>query len=164
MENLNLTGMSQKLLYCNVVSKTFKKSERFVELENFKLWAYMMFHKHGLKIQNITLWLWIEEQDYLAREKLFEHAPETLQVNRLGVFLFDDINGFSHNSYRYAKNDQVNKMKEILLSHVSQELVASGNYNLTVEKGFCIKKDIKNLSKLVLGLSDKDDRFWYREK
>jgi len=164
MENSNLHGMSQKLLYCKVISKKFTQSERFVELENFKLWVYMMFHKHGLKIQDISLWLWVEEKDYLERKQLYEHAPGIMEVNKIGVFLFDEQNGFSHVSYRYTNIDQTSKVQEILLSHISPELIAEGNYELTVEKGYCIKNDIKNLGKLVLGLSDKDDRFWYREK
>jgi hypothetical protein len=162
MENSNLTKASQKLLYCKITSKDFSQSERLVELENFQLWAYMMFHKHGLRIQDISLWLWVEEKDYLEREQLYEHAPDIMEVSKLGVFLFDEQNGFSHVSYRYTTKNQVSKVKEILLSHISKELVAEGNYELTVETGYCIKNDIKNLGKLVLGLSDKDEKSWYR--
>jgi len=164
MENSRLYEVSQKLLYCKIISKDFSQSERFVELENFQLWAYMMFHKHGLRIQDISLWLWVEEKDFMERKKFYERAPEVMGASKLGVFLFDEHNGFSHVSYRYTKRDQAGKIGEILMSHVSKELVSEGNCELTVEEGYCIKNDIKNLGKLVLGLSDKDDRFWYRER
>lgn len=164
MENIELQGISQKLLYCKVVSKDFGQSNRFVELENFQLWAYMMFHKHGLRIQDISLWLWVHEKDYLESVKLYEEAPESLKVARIGVFLSDELNGFSHMNYRYTASDQVSNMKKILMSHVSPELISSGNCELAVEQGYCIKSDIKNLGKMVLGLSESDDSSWFCEK
>lgn len=163
MESSNVQGIVQKLLYCKVVSKDFGQSKRFVELENFQLWAYMMFHKHGLRIQDISLWLWVCKDKLQEYQKHYEQAPHILQVSRIGVFLSDELNGFSHVNYRYAEDDQVTTMKKILMSHVSPELISSGNCELVVEQGYCIKNDIKNLGKMVLGLSENDTSLWSRE-
>lgn len=163
-ENQNLFGASQKLLQCRVISKTAAASDRFIELENFRLWAYMMFHKHGLKVQVSSLWLWLEEKLYKEKKVLYTMASQVVAVSRIGVFLFDEQHGYNHVSYRYVQSDQVGDIKDILMSHVSPQLVDDGNCELVVEKGYCIKSDCKNPEKLVLGLSDKDDRFWYREK
>jgi hypothetical protein len=164
MEILNSKGQSQKLLRCNIINKNSEQSERFVEFEHYKLWSYMMFHKHGLKIQDISLWLWIEEQDYLAREELYSRAPHKLEVSKLEVFLFDEHNGLSHVIHRYCLSDESAQVEKILLSHISPELVAAGNFEMSHQMGYCVKSDIKDLDKLVLGLSDQDERLWYREK
>lgn len=164
MGKSNLYRMSQKLLYCTIVGKDFNKSKRFVELENFNLWAYMMFHKHGLRIQDISLWLWVHEKEYLEQKQVEMKAPVLLEVSKLGVFLFDELNDFNHLNYRYAENDQVSTTKKILMSHVSPDLMASGNCDVTVEKGYCIKSDIKNLGKMVLGLSGHGAGLCHREE
>ena len=155
---------SQKLIRCWVVGKNGRKSDRFVELEHYKLWSYMMFHKHGLKIRDISLWLWLTKEDYEKREAIYSRASETLAVNKLGVFLFDEHNGFSHVVHRYTASKETESQKQILLSHISPELVAAGNYELTVYEGFCVKSDVKNLEKIVLGLAKNDNRLWYRER
>ncbi len=160
MESSNVQGTVQKLLFCKVVSKDFGQSKRFVELENFQLWAYMMFHKHGLRIQDISLWLWVCENKLQEYQELYEQMPDILQVSKIGVFLSDELNGFSHVIYRYSEEDQVSAMKKILMSHVSPELISSGNCELVVEQGYCIKNDIKNLGKMVLGLSENDTSIW----
>jgi len=161
---MNRMDASHKLLYCRVISKNYSRSERFIELDNFKLWSYMMFHKHGLKIRDISLWLWVKEKDYLARQELYSRAPEIMRVNKLGLFLFDEQNGFSHIIQRFAKEDDSDRLGEILMTHLSPQLLSDDNFELTVYKGYCIKNENTNLEELVLGLSAKDDRFWYREK
>lgn len=163
-ENHERSGISQKLLRCWVIGKDSRKSDRFVEIEQFKLWSYMMFHKHGLRIRDISLWLWVTEDHYRARQEIYSRAPETLAVNKIGVFLFDENNGFSHVIHRYTPSEGTAAQEKILLSHISPELVAAGNYELTVHKGFCIKNNIQNLDKIVLGLSTRDQRIWYRER
>lgn len=164
MEIVNNEEQSKKLLRCKIINKDGNQSERFIEFEHFKLWSYMMFHKHGLKIQDISLWLWIQEKDYLAREEIYSRAPECVDVNKLCVFVFDEHNGFSHVIHRFSLRDETPKVEKILSSHLSPELVAAGNYEITVHRGRCVKNDLKNTQKLVLGLSDKDDRLWYRER
>ena len=155
---------SQKLLCCKVISKDQSKSERFVELEHYKLWSYMMFHKHGLKVRDLSLWLWVKEDEFEERKEVYSRSPEVVSVNKLELLLFDENNGFSHTINRYAKIEETKNLEKILFSHLSPELVTSGNYELTVHKCNCLLSANKNLEKMVLGLSDRDDRLWYREK
>lgn len=155
---------SQKLLCCSVINKKQEKSERFVELERFKLWSYMMFHKHGLRIGDLSLWLWLLEKDYLAREELYLRSPEIIKVNKLAVFLFDEKNGFSHVIHRFSRKSDTEILTNILISHIAEDIVASGNYEVTVHKGYCIKNETKPVDEIILGLSDKNERLWYRER
>ncbi len=164
MDSSYKQGVSQKLLNCTVISKDSKESQRFIELEQYKLWSYMMFHKHGLRIGNVALWLWLGEEDYKEREELYSLAHDVIDVNKLTVFLYDQKNGFSHISSRYVEANETEKMVEILTSHVSEDLVNTDNFEIYTETGHCIKNNTQDADALVLGLSEKDDRFWYREQ
>lgn len=156
--------LSQKLIRCWVIGRDGRKTDRFVEIENFKLWSYMMFHKHGLRIRDLSLWLWVKDADFKAREEFYERAAESMEVDKLVLFLFDEENGFSHILHRYVPTMETKRQQELLLSHMSPDLVTAGNYELTAVQGFCVRNEIKNLEKIVLGLSNKDERLWYRAK
>jgi len=156
-------GHSQKLLRCQVESKNNTRSYRYVELEHYKFWSYMMFHKHGLRIIDLSLWLWIKEDDFRAREDLYRSFPEVDAVNKIELFLFDEQNGFSHTTYRYVGRQESENLENILFSHLSQDLITSGNYEIKTHAGFCIKSNVKNLKNMILGLSGNEDRIWYRE-
>jgi hypothetical protein len=157
MDTVTKHDLSQKLLRCEVVNTAQHRSHRFVELEQFKLWSYMMSHKHGLQIGEISLWLWVGEEDFLARQEIYSRAPEILSVNRLAVFLFDEENGFSHVIYRYVHENETADVSKILQNHLSPELIAANNCELTVQKGYCLKNSSKSLENLVLGLSGKEE-------
>lgn len=164
MKTRNTEERSKKLLRCKILNKQATHSERFIEIENFKLWSYMMFHKHGLKIQDVSLWLWMGQKDYTARQEIYSRAVEVVAVNKLCIFVFDEENGFSHVINRYAPQEESPQVEKILSSHLAPELVASGNYEITIHNGYCLKNNPKNMQKLLLGLSDKDERLWYRER
>jgi len=156
-------NLSQKLIRCQVVSKKNKaESLRFIELEHFKLWAYMMFHKHGMRIKDASLWLWVKERDFLERREIYSRFPEVEEVNRIELLLFDELNGFSHTVSRYALKEESHILEKVLLKHLASDLAAAANYEMKTLRGYCIKSG-KHFDKMVLGLSDSDDRIWYRE-
>lgn len=164
MTDLKSTDFSQKLMRCQVSGKDGGDSDRFVELEYFRMWSYMMTHKHGLVIGEPTLWLWLKEEDYAARKNLYDKAPEVLRVNRLGIFLFDEIHGFSHVIHRYTPDEEGEVLEKILASHVAPELIEAGSFELSVIQGYCVRTEIRNPERLVLGVDFGDTRAWYREK
>jgi len=154
---------SQKLLKCIVESKNDTKSQRYVELEHYKLWSYMMFHKHGLRILDVSLWLWLKKRDFLAGEEIYRRFPDIEEVSKIELFLFDAVNGFSHSTYRYVIKRDSSVLEKILYSHLSQDIIDAGNYEITTHPGFCIKSNGKDFKKMILGLSGNNDRIWYRE-
>lgn len=153
---------SQKLIRCMLISKNKTTSKRYVEVDHYKLWSYMMFHKHGMKIKDKALCLWVKEQEFLERQEIYSRFSDIDEVNKIELFLFDDMHGFSHTIYRFVEKDETSMLKKVLLSHISPEISEGGNYEMNVQNGFCIKSG-KNDSKMVLGLSDSDERIWYRK-
>ena len=154
---------SQKLIRCTVEGRDHAESLRYIELDHYKLWAYMMLHKHGLKIKDASLWLWVNEQDFVEKKELYSHFQDLEKVNKIELYLFDELHGFTHTIYRFVLKVETDMVERVLLSHLSPELADTGNYRMNTCRGYCIKGG-KNLKNMVLGLSGSDDRIWYRKK
>ena len=84
-------------------------------------------------------------------------------MNKIEIFLFDEKNGYSNVIDRYVRKEDNELMQNILLSHLSEDLVLTQNYEIQSEAGYCVKHEVKDIDSLVLGLSNDDDRVWYRE-
>lgn len=145
---------SRKLIRCTVVNRDGVASVRFVELEYFRLWEYMMSHKHGLKVRDISLSLWVTAEDFTRRNGIYLSAGEVENVNRFVVSVFDEANGYSHTVSRYAVARETEAMRSALLSHVPNDLQNSDRFELSVHPGFCIEREkTPDLNRFVLGLS-----------
>lgn len=143
---------SQKLVKCLLQSKDDRTSTRFIELENYKLWSYMITHKHGFRIREIFLALWMNEEEFAARRDLTARYGKVIRLNRIVITVYDDANGFSLAMSRYVLDHETAMMKEVLSSHVRQELKASNSFEMRIVRGYGIVNQ-KKLDKAVLGLS-----------
>jgi hypothetical protein len=131
---------SQKLLRCLVVNRYQETSVRFVEFDAFKLWKYLMQTKHGLKVTDPRLCLWMHEGEFGEHEAVFAHAGDIEQVNRIVVDLFDSKYGFSQTITRYARDNETPQVVEILRSHMPPELSASDACNIDVIPGRVVQQ------------------------
>ena len=161
-DNINQDN-SQKLIRCTVDGGRHPKRVRYIELDYFKFWSYVMIHRHGLKIKDGSLWLWLHGNDYQKNADLYSHFQDVEEVSRIGVSVDDERYGFTHTTYRYVLRPESAMLEQVLLSHLSPELVKSGNYKINTVHGFCINAG-KSLKNMVLGLSGWDDRTWYRKE
>ena len=113
---------SQKLVRCLVANRYQETSIRFVEIGAFRLWEYLMSSKHGLRIGEPTLCLWVDESDYEHNANVFDRAGEVEAVDRIVVDLFDREYGFSQTITRYARSAESDRVVEILRSHIPAQL------------------------------------------
>lgn len=130
---------SQKLLRCLVVNRYQETSTRFVEFDAFKLWEYLMTTKHGLKITDPRLCLWVHEDEFGDHAAVFEHAGSVEPVNRIVVDLFDGEYGFSQTVTRYARDVETTQVVDILRSHMPTELSSSDSCNIDVIPGYVVQ-------------------------
>ncbi|MCF6289423.1 MAG: hypothetical protein L3J03_00240 [Desulfobacterales bacterium] len=143
---------SQKLVKCLLQTRDNRTSIRFIELENYKLWSYMITHKHGFKITETYLGLWMNEEEFDSRRELMAHYGKVTRLNRIVITVYDDINGFSLAMNRYVLDHETAMMKKVLSSHVREELKASNSFEMRIVRGYGIISR-KKLDKAVLGLS-----------
>lgn len=130
---------SQKLMRCRVANRYRETSVRFVEFDAFKLWEYLMTHKHGLHIDEPTLCLWVDAADYAANANVFDRAGDVEPVNRIVVDLFDAEYGFSQTTTRYARSGESERVVEILRSHIPPALCNSDACQIDVIEGHVVQ-------------------------
>ena len=153
-----MTGISssdtQKLIRCSVSNKEGFTSSRFVEFEFFKLWHYTMYHKHGITVSDISLCLWVSEDDYKPKKDIYMRFGETESVNKIVISIFDRWNCFSHTSARYVSEQEAAKVREILLSHIPVDIAQSDSLGIHTYPGKSIVNTrISRLDEIVLGLA-----------
>jgi hypothetical protein len=146
---------NQKLIRCGLTPAEGRTQTRFVEFELFKLWQYMMQSKHGMHVSDLAMCLWVNEQDFLAKQSLYERSGNIEPVNKLTVSIFDERNGFTHITNRFALQSDTEQVKAVLLSHVPDSLESSDNFTLILTPGRAIERGaISGLSEISLGLSN----------
>ena len=141
---------SQKLMRCRVANRYMETSLRFVELDAFKLWEYLMTHKHGLRINEPTLCLWVDAADYARNANVFDRAGEVEPVDRIVVDLFDTEYRFSQTINRYARSCESERVVEILRSHIPPDLCHSDACQIAVIDGYVVQHMPQQASRAVL--------------
>lgn len=126
---------SQKLMRCEVINRYNETSVRFIELDAFKLWQYLMSNKHGMKVGEPTLCLWVDGEEYADNANVFDRAGGVEAVNRIVVDLFDAEYGFSQTVTRYARAGETEQVVAILRSHIPTDICDSEDCQLTVIEG-----------------------------
>lgn len=144
---------SQKLVRCDVINRYREASIRLVEIDAFKLWQYLMTHKHGLQVTNPSLCLWVSQTEYEDNEAIFERAGDVEAVDRVVVELFDAEYGFSQTSIRYTRNHETEHMVKILKSHVPEALRDSDSCSVEVIPGMVVQQwHARATRPMILGL------------
>ncbi len=118
MLNIHPYQESQKLIRCKVSSEKNSSSIRYIELENYKMWEYMVSTKHGLIIEtDLSLCLWVHEEEYLRNEDVYSRAGNVSAVNRLMIMINDENHGYYYSASRFVASKETEMVKNILLSH-----------------------------------------------
>jgi len=141
---------SQKLVRCQVVNRYQETSIRFVEISAFKLWEYLMTTKHGLKVGEPSLCLWLDEKEYQNNANVFDRAGEVEEVNRIVVELYDREYGFSQTTTRYARTNETDQVLTILRSHIPPELCDSESCTVEIISGQVVQQWHPNAKRNIL--------------
>ena len=155
MLNIHPYQESQKLIRCRVTSEKNPASTRYIELENYKMWEYMVTTKHGLVVEtDLSLCLWVHEEEYIRNEDVYSRAGDVSPVNRLLILINDESHGYYYSASRYVPLKETEKVKEILLSHTSSAQRNDEFTNIEVIPGYTIEqKSHAEEEPLVLGLA-----------
>lgn len=144
-----------RLLRCVVVNKTNDTSLRYVELEQFRLWQYMMSNRHGISVQQVHLGLWMPESEFETNPELFLHGGQVEEVSRITISWFNPSHNYTLHIMRYVPVEQCKTVKEILLSHITTSKQEKRAIELSEHQGVCVNRSIEEPEvELILGLSD----------
>lgn len=107
---------SQKLIRCEVSKQgvSARSTVRYVPMEIYGLWEYLMTTKHSFEIARpqASLWLDVEESPELAySEEQYE------KVTELTLFIFSERDGMFGKVSRYFPEERYEDVKSIFLKH-----------------------------------------------
>jgi hypothetical protein len=131
---------TQKLMRCRVLNRYSETGIRYVELDAFKLWEYLMTHKHGQQIDETVLCLWIDADDYRRSADVFDHSGQVEAVSKIIVDLFDAEHGFSQTTVRYARSSEAGQVIDILRSHIPPGLCESDDCQIETIDGYAVSQ------------------------
>ncbi len=144
---------TQKLIRCCVINKFDETSTRFVLMSDFGLWEHLMVSKHGATINNVSLCLWVNEEEFIRNENIYQHADNLFRVDRIVVDLFDDEYGFSNATVRYVASEESDQVIKIILSHIPEDRKTAELCQVNVEKGTSIEQIRRKPSReMLLGI------------
>lgn len=104
----------QLLVCCSVRNRAGTTSVRFVEHDLYRLWEYMMAHKHGLVVEASTVCLWMPVAEWRAQSELFQRTGACVPVYRLGLSIYDETTGFCNTVQRFAGGNDIDIVKDRL--------------------------------------------------
>jgi hypothetical protein len=107
---------SQKLVRCEVRSHGTDADPqvRYVPLEIFGLWEYLMTRRHGFHVEEARASLWLDAEE--TPESAYEERPFD-RVTEVSVFLYSGRDDMFTRVCRYFPTDQCEALKKIFLSH-----------------------------------------------
>lgn len=107
---------SQKLVRCDIrhAGDGEEHSVRYVPLEIYGLWEYLMSHRHGFRIESARASLWLDAEE--APESAYdEHHFD--RVTEVSLFLYSGRDDMFTRVCRYFPSGHCDALKRIFLSH-----------------------------------------------
>lgn len=144
-----------RLIRCDVVNTAGRTGVRYVELEQFRLWEYMMRTRHKLEVRGIRVGLWLTSPEFRANAGTLLHGGAAEEVTQITISSFNSRHSYTLETVRYVPTDQFESVKEILLSHIADAGAERQHFDVCEHHGVCVSREIEDPEiELVLGLSD----------
>lgn len=107
---------SQKLVRCQVRrgDSVAAETSRYIPLEIFGLWEYMMKSRHGFEILNPSASLWLDMED--SPESAYSET-QFERVTEVTAFVYSGRDDMFTRCCRYFPSTDLDSLKPIFLSH-----------------------------------------------
>jgi hypothetical protein len=129
---------SQKIVRCHVSRNGSAGTIRYIPLDIFGLWCYLMQGKHGFDIQatETSLWVDLDESPEIAYSES-SHEP----VTEVSLFVYSDPAGMFTRISRYFPTREYGALKPIFLAHyIAPEAVGGGEPPLREKSGLFVRR------------------------
>lgn len=144
----------KKLVKCWMVNANEEGRWRFVELETFRLWEYLMNNKHGMRIQDVSVCLWVPDAHYQSNRAMFQHAGKVSPVNQVTIERYDPNYKFCNLIFRFCLAEETEDMVARLKEHIREYGPSDSDWSLTVTDGWGIEPNVGELVEpIALGIA-----------
>jgi hypothetical protein len=128
---------SSQLIKCLVQNTQEQSSFRLIERDCFNLWHYLVSNKHGIRLLETALCMWVSASEFRAKEAIYRRAGTVEAANRLMLLVFDEPGNFG-NTIRYVPQADSPQLEKILISHVPDAQREQGQFTLQKDLGFLV--------------------------
>jgi hypothetical protein len=130
---------SQKLVRCEVRRTPQEPpTTRYIPMEIYGLWEYLMVHKHGFAVDSrgASLWIDVEESPEVAYSE-----PAFERVTEITLFVFSEPDGMFSRICRYFPTEDYPRLKKIFLSHyLGRDSVPDPGPQIKEKEGIWIRR------------------------
>ena len=107
---------SQKIVRCRLRrdGESGEGSARYIPLEIFGLWEFLMKQRHGFEVLDVRASLWLDMED--APEAAYSDNPFD-RVTEVTAFVYSSRDDMFSRVCRYFPTEDVTDLKPIFLSH-----------------------------------------------
>jgi len=111
---------SQKLVRCLIrpIRSTLPATPRYVPLEIFGLWEFLMRNKHGFEVVETQASLWLDMDD--SPEAAYGEEQYE-RVTEVTAFVYSGRDGMFTRACRYFPSSECNRLKQIFLTHYREK-------------------------------------------
>ncbi len=135
------TADSTQLVKCRVINQSQDESFRFIERSNFDLWRYLIVNKHHITVAQSSLCLWVNQDEYSAKEEIYARAGLVETACRITLLAFDELEHDYTSIRRYTLAQDATTVEQLLISHLSRNARDRGDFTLDREIGYAITTD-----------------------
>ena len=130
---------TRKLTRCVTVNATGEERPRFIEVENFRLWEYLVTHKHHLIIRGEEHCLWVPAAVFARNSAVYDHSGDVEPVNRIVISVFDAEMAFTTMIERFTHRSDSFKQLNVLNAHLSEQSISPESVESAVIPGYAIE-------------------------
>ncbi len=144
----------RKLVQCWLINPEGQGRYRFVELENFRLWEYLVTHKHGMLVKIVSVRLWLPEIIFRRYENIYSHAGEAAAIDRVSIERYDPNFRFYNTIHRFCLAEETQTLIHHLKRHLTERGIGVKDWGLETMSGVGIEPFVDELVEPVaLGLA-----------
>lgn len=155
MTSIQQLEQNKKLVKCWMVNANGEGRHRFVELENFRLWEYLVTNKHNMTISDITVCLWVSDNNFQSNRAMFEHAAGVIfRVDQVTIERYDPNYKFFNLIHRYCLSEETTDLQARLKSLIVDQGAKAGDWKMLVTEGWGLEPEIDELVEpIALGIA-----------
>ena len=131
---------SQKLVRCEIRRRgsSSPPSPRYIPLEIFGLWEYLMTAKHDFEVTNPRASLWLDMED--SPEAAYSENQYD-RVTEVTAFVYSGRDDMFTRACRYFRSEECEELASIFLSHYQQETQARPQAHVRERQGIWLHRE-----------------------
>lgn len=131
---------STMLTKCITVNQSGIGRQRYVDFQSFRLWEYLVTHKHGLQVGDEIHCLWLSEEEFSKNENVHRHSGEVEPVDRIVFSVYDESLGFNTIIDRFTHDSDSSNQLDMLNSHLAEQNIKEDVIESTIIPGYAVER------------------------